>query len=71
MTETELQQAIDKIFILTCLNYGKYNQAYSPENIEALEQAAQKLAQFCRASKLNLYKKLEHLFFSQKHSLNA
>lgn len=58
-SETELQQAIDKTFIHTCLNYGKFNLSYSLETIEVLEQSAYRLTQFARALRLKLAEKLD------------
>ena len=58
-SETELEKAVLKSFIILCMSFGKFTDTYTLENIEALEQAAYKLTQFTRALKIKLSEKLE------------
>ncbi|MEI7996272.1 MAG: hypothetical protein WCH01_15355 [Methylococcaceae bacterium] len=58
-SESELEKAILKCFVILCLNFGKFTDQYSLETIEALETASHKLAQFTRALRLKLAEKLE------------
>ncbi|MEI6069181.1 MAG: hypothetical protein WCP96_17750 [Methylococcaceae bacterium] len=58
-SETELEKAVLKSFIILCMNFGKFTDHYNLDNIEALETASHKLAQFTRALKIKLSEKLE------------
>ena len=58
-SETELEKAVLKSFIILCINFGKFTDHYNLENIEGLEITSHKLEQFARALKLKLSEKLD------------
>lgn len=59
ISKKDLEETVHKLFILLCLNYGRYTSENSIKAIELLEQTAIKLARFSNALRFELSKKSE------------
>lgn len=59
LPKKDLEKTVSSLFILLCLNYGKYTSENSIQAIELLEQTAIKLARLLNGLKYELSKKLE------------